>query len=52
MPNDIATAILNKFKEQSLDYVAVRSSATVEDGTDFTWAGQLESYLNVREGHC
>ncbi len=30
--------------------VAVRSSATVEDASDASWAGQLESYLNVSEG--
>ena len=34
---------------QNLDapFVAVRSSATAEDGTEHAWAGQLDSYLNV-----
>ncbi|OGN16504.1 MAG: hypothetical protein A3C88_02870 [Candidatus Yanofskybacteria bacterium RIFCSPHIGHO2_02_FULL_50_12] len=27
--------------------VAVRSSATTEDGSESAWAGQLESYLNI-----
>jgi phosphoenolpyruvate synthase/pyruvate phosphate dikinase len=30
--------------------VAVRSSAVAEDASDASWAGQLESYLNVTNG--
>jgi phosphoenolpyruvate synthase/pyruvate phosphate dikinase len=37
------------FKMMKLKRVAVRSSATSEDGKDQAWAGQLESYLNVSE---
>jgi pyruvate,water dikinase len=29
--------------------VAVRSSATAEDGADHAWAGQLDSYLNTKK---
>ena len=36
-------------KEREKFYVAVRSSATAEDGAEHAWAGQLESYLNTTE---
>lgn len=49
MPKDIATEINLSFKELNTKYVAVRSSATAEDGKDHAWAGQLESYLNTTE---
>ncbi len=41
--------ILISFKQLSAERVAVRSSATAEDGTEHAWAGQLETYLNVTE---
>ena len=47
MPKDIADEIEHSFKELNTQYVAVRSSATAEDGMDHAWAGQLESYLNT-----
>lgn len=49
MPKDIAGEINRSFKELNTKYVAVRSSATAEDGVDHAWAGQLESYLNTTE---
>jgi phosphoenolpyruvate synthase/pyruvate phosphate dikinase len=49
MPKDIASEIDLSFKELDTKYVAVRSSATAEDGKDHAWAGQLESYLNTTE---
>ncbi len=49
MPKDIADEISRSFKELNTKYVAVRSSATAEDGKDHAWAGQLESYLNTKE---
>jgi phosphoenolpyruvate synthase/pyruvate phosphate dikinase len=49
MPADIAEEIKRSFKELDTKYVAVRSSATAEDGMDHAWAGQLESYLNTQE---
>ncbi len=49
MPKDIAKEIKKSFKELNTKYVAVRSSATAEDGKDHAWAGQLESYLNTTE---
>ena len=49
MPEDIEKEILEKFGKLKTEYVAVRSSATSEDGKTDSWAGQLESYLNVTE---
>jgi phosphoenolpyruvate synthase/pyruvate phosphate dikinase len=49
MPQDIADEISKSFKKLDTKYVAVRSSATAEDGMDHAWAGQLESYLNTTE---
>lgn len=49
MPKDIETAIMKSFAELNTKHVAVRSSATAEDGKEHAWAGQLESYLNVQE---
>jgi phosphoenolpyruvate synthase/pyruvate phosphate dikinase len=34
-------------KTLSTPFVAVRSSATAEDGVEHAWAGQLDTYLNV-----
>jgi pyruvate,water dikinase len=49
IPQDISDSITRSFKELDAQYVAVRSSATAEDGVDHAWAGQLESYLNTTE---
>ena len=49
MPDDIASDIKESFKKLGAKYVAVRSSATSEDGASAAWAGQLESYLNTTE---
>lgn len=35
------------FKKLDSGFVAVRSSATFEDGVEAAWAGQLDTYLNV-----
>jgi pyruvate, water dikinase len=49
MPEDIETDIKKEFKLLNTKYVAVRSSATAEDGQDHAWAGQLDSFLNTTE---
>jgi len=36
------------FLKSGLEKVAVRSSATAEDGVDFSFAGQFETFLNVK----
>ncbi len=47
IPEDMASEVMNRFNALGADFVAVRSSATAEDGADHAWAGQLESYLNI-----
>lgn len=37
------------YRKLKADRVAVRSSAVAEDASDASWAGQLESYLNVND---
>lgn len=48
---DISTSIkdeiIKNYEKLNCEYVAVRSSATSEDGKTHAWAGQLETYLNV-----
>lgn len=41
--------IIQAYKNLNTMHVAVRSSATAEDGTTTAWAGQLETYLNTDE---
>jgi len=49
IPGDIAEAIQQQYAELGADVpVAVRSSATAEDLPDMSFAGQLETYLNIR----
>ncbi len=49
MPKDISDDIEKEFKKLNTEYVAVRSSATAEDGAEHAWAGQLDSFLNTTE---
>ena len=51
MPADIAIAIEKEFKNLNTNLVAVRSSATAEDGAEAAWAGQLNSYLNTTKAN-
>lgn len=53
MPADLGATITDAYRELADEYghnpdVAVRSSATAEDLPDASFAGQQESYLNVR----
>lgn len=49
MPGDIAADILKHYDalEGKAPLVAVRSSATAEDSTTASWAGELETHLNA-----
>lgn len=49
MPKDLETEILTNFKKLQAKFVAVRSSATSEDSKTASWAGELETDLNVNE---
>ena len=53
MPDDLAAQIRTAYKELATEYgpspdVAVRSSATAEDLPTASFAGQQETYLNIR----
>jgi pyruvate,water dikinase len=51
IPDEIAAAIRQHYEAFGADTpVAVRSSATAEDLPGMSFAGQLETYLNVRGG--
>ena len=47
MPKDLEKEILAAFNKLKAKFVAVRSSATAEDSSTASWAGELESYLNT-----
>lgn len=54
LPSDLKTEIIAKYRELSAEYntkdvdVAVRSSATAEDLPNASFAGQQETFLNVK----
>ncbi|MCH7492702.1 hypothetical protein IID19_03905 [Patescibacteria group bacterium] len=50
-PKDLGKAIYDSFKKLKAEHVAVRSSATAEDSSVASWAGELESYLFVTRQH-
>jgi len=47
IPKKIKEKIKSEFNQLNTEFVAVRSSATAEDGAENAWAGQLDSFLNV-----
>ncbi|MCL5430104.1 MAG: hypothetical protein M1504_01340 [Candidatus Marsarchaeota archaeon] len=47
IPKGITKSINNTFMDLGSDFVAVRSSATSEDASATSWAGQLDTYLNT-----
>jgi len=49
VPKILVKEILEAFNKLKAKLVAVRSSATAEDSSVASWAGELESYLNVRQ---
>lgn len=54
IPSDVAIAIKNAYRDFCANYsqpieVAVRSSATAEDLPNASFAGQQESYLNIKD---
>lgn len=51
VPAPVVETTLKAFESLGSELVAVRSSATVEDGRTAAWAGQLDSYLNTDKDH-
>lgn len=52
MPADLAEEILRAYRKLGTDIpVAVRSSATAEDLPGMSFAGQQDTYLNIRGNH-
>lgn len=51
IPFNIKSEIEDSYKKLNSKHVAVRSSATAEDGKDYAWAGQLDSFLNTTESN-
>ncbi|PIR92959.1 hypothetical protein COT99_03395 [Candidatus Falkowbacteria bacterium CG10_big_fil_rev_8_21_14_0_10_43_10] len=49
IPKELAEEIAKEFKKLRAPLVAVRSSATAEDSSVASWAGELETYLNTTE---
>jgi len=49
MPKDLQVLITGEFKRLRAKLVAVRSSATAEDSSQASWAGELETYLNTTD---
>ncbi|MDP2642190.1 MAG: PEP/pyruvate-binding domain-containing protein [bacterium] len=49
IPEEISMEIEKQFNSLNTHFVAVRSSATAEDGAEHAWAGQLESFLNTTD---
>ena len=49
MPTDLEKDIISNFKKLKTKFVAVRSSATAEDSSSASWAGELETYLNTTD---
>lgn len=49
MPTDLEKDIISNFKKLKAKFVAVRSSATAEDSSSASWAGELETYLNTTD---
>ncbi|MCL2556391.1 MAG: PEP-utilizing enzyme [Firmicutes bacterium] len=46
--NDNLNSVLEYYNNLGLNNVAVRSSATAEDGNDFSFAGQFKTFLNIK----
>ena len=46
-PDDLTQEVTQSFETLGAEFVAVRSSATAEDSSAASWAGELESYLNT-----
>lgn len=48
VPKNVDHEIYSAFDSLGAEFVAVRSSATAEDASTASWAGELETYLNIQ----
>ena len=48
MNSGLEAQILDKFDKMGVETVAVRSSAVAEDGKNDAWAGQFDTFLNIK----
>jgi pyruvate,water dikinase len=48
-PENLELEIFDEYKKMNMTLVAVRSSATAEDSLGHTWAGQLDTFLNINK---
>lgn len=48
VPHNVDQEIHSGFDALGAQFVAVRSSATAEDASTASWAGELETYLNIQ----
>ena len=46
---EVKNKIIKIYRQLNNKFVAIRSSATLEDSENASWAGELESYLNISE---
>lgn len=51
MPEDIGKSILAEFGKLRATHVAVRSSATAEDSSEASWAGELDTFLHISKAN-
>lgn len=49
MSTELENQIIKNYESLNCEYVAVRSSATSEDGKMHAWAGTLETFLNANK---
>lgn len=47
MSTTFVAELIEQYNALGAAFVAIRSSATSEDGAEHAWAGQLNTYLNV-----
>ncbi|MDD2489814.1 MAG: PEP/pyruvate-binding domain-containing protein [Bacilli bacterium] len=48
LPNEVKQEIFKQFNNMGMNFVAVRSSGILEDSIKTSWAGELDSFLNIK----
>ncbi len=47
IPSSVEKSVHDEFKKLKAEFVAVRSSATAEDASTASWAGELDTFTNI-----